>query len=54
MISVSGGVKSSEAAAKGTVVVGDDDDRAEEARGLPEICEPTAEERAKHSLTHLP
>ena len=25
-----------------------------EARGLPEVCQPTAEEVAKHNLTHLP
>ena len=36
------------------VVVGDDEDKAVAAKGLPEVCEPTAEERAKHSLTHLP
>ena len=30
------------------VVIGDDEGRAAVARGLPEVCEPTAEERAKH------
>ena len=36
------------------LVEGDDGEWALEAKGLSEVCQPTAEERAKHSLTHLP
>ena len=54
MLQVAGGAKQKGAAASSKVVVGDADERAEEARGLPEVCEPTAEERAKHCLTRLP
>ena len=40
--------------AKGSTEQGDDGGEALEATGLPIVCQPTAEERATHSLTHLP
>ena len=35
-------------------VAQDPDGKAMPAKGLPEVCQPTAEEQAKHALTHLP
>ena len=35
-------------------VEGDDGSVAVDVKGLPEVGQPTAEEIAKHSLTHLP
>ena len=35
-------------------VQGDDDSQALDAKGLPEVPQPSAAEVARHSLTHLP